>query len=162
MKSNKGYFLIEYVISISILFFISSFLINSFILSKNTLNKVSDKIELINHSIEISNQIDKIISNSKGVISMTKSYIKLKYKDDYYNEDKVILFKSNIDKVFINDLNLNGTLKPGGYEIGAYVEDMIVSINGQIVSVKLKLKKNESVYETNFDIFIKNANEISF
>jgi len=157
MKSNKGYFLIEYVISISILLFISSFLVGTFVFCKNISNKLSDKIELINHSIEINNQIDKIISNSKGILSISKSYIKLKYKDDFFKEDKVILFRSNIDKVFINDLNLNGTLKPGGYEIGAYVDDLNVIINGQIATVNLKLKKDKVFYESTFDIFIKNS-----
>ena len=116
-------------------------------------------------------QINKTIENSDGIISIrdlngntisgdTPSYvnvnsIKCKYKNSYRHvKDKEISYKRN-HKLFINTLNSRGNSESGGYEIGDYVDFISVMIQGNKVSVKLSLSKNNEKYETYFKSYIK-------
>lgn len=155
--NNKGYLLIEYVVSIAIIVFIGTFLVNSYFLTQNIVTNIKDKNELITQAIEITDQIDKLVANSKGILSIDKSAIQLKYKGDDCYEDKEIIFRQSTNKVAVNNLYYNGNSKPGGYEIGAYVEGFDATVNGQIIDITLKLKKGNSTYETEFSTYIMNS-----
>ena len=81
--------------------------------------------------------------------------IKCKYKNSYRDvKDKEISYKRN-HKLFINTLNSRGNSESGGYEIGDYVDFISVMIQGNKVSVKLSLSKNNEKYETYFKSYIK-------
>ncbi|MFI3209818.1 MAG: hypothetical protein R3Y64_02000 [Peptostreptococcaceae bacterium] len=155
--NNKGYLLIEYIVSITIIAFIGTFLVNSYFLAKNIMINVYDKREIMSQALEISDYIDKLIANSKGIISIDDNFIKLKYKEYDFDEDKVIIFRDTTQKVAVNNLYMDGSTKPGGYEIGAYVYDFDASFDGQIIDITLKLKKGNSTYETEFSTYIMNS-----
>lgn len=161
MKNSKGYFLLEYIISFSIIIIISSVIIDVFLLAKKYSLNLEDNVELYQQSFEIQNSIDKIISNSSGIIDINNDSSSLNIKLKYIGElDQEIIFRKNLNKIFFNTLNLDGSSKPGGYEIGCYIDNINIKVSecGQIVDISLKLSKNKSIYETKFSTYIKNLN----
>lgn len=171
MKNRKGYLLLESVISLFIIVTISLSLYSLLLFSNKYQKSIQDNVELYEQGEEMCFQINKIIENSDGIISIcdvngntacgdTSSYIKinsikLKYKNQYRNEkDKEVSYKSN-KKLFINTLNNSGNSEVGGYEIGDYVDFISVMIKGNKISVKLSLNKNNEKYETTFKSYIK-------
>lgn len=176
MKRRKGYLLLESVISLSIIMILISISYYLLFFCMSTKTRIEDKIELQQQASEISKYIEEVIGNSKGVISIgSKSSedsnrlietnsIKCKYNDDSSNnkniKDKEISLKEDKSKLFINTLNYLGNSESGGYEIGDYIDKMYASVyeDGNFVKVKLKLSKNNQIYETEFDVFIRNFN----
>ena len=171
MKNKKGYLLLEIVISSFIVITISISLYTLLLHSSKYKTSVEDRVELYEQGEEMCFQINKTIENSDGIISIrdlngntisgdTPSYvnvnsIKCKYKNSYRNvKDKEISYKRN-HKLFINTLNSRGNSESGGYEIGDYVDFISVMIQGNKVSVKLYLSKNNEKYETYFKSYIK-------
>ena len=92
MKCKKGYILIESVITLSIIMILSSIIYLILDLSLNMKSNIEDKIELQQQAIEITNYIDELIGNSKGIIGiiskeeinnfLSVTSIKCKYKED--------------------------------------------------------------------------------
>lgn len=171
MKNRKGYLLLESVISLFIIVIISLSLYTFLFFSNKYKKSIEDKVELYEQGEEMCFQINKIIENSDGIISIcdlngnamhgdTSSYIKInsikcKYKNQYRNvKDKEISYKSN-KKLFINTLNNSGNSEVGGYEIGDYVDFFSVKIEKNKISIKLNLSKNDEKHETIFKSYIK-------
>ncbi len=160
MKNNRGYFLLEYIISFSLLIIISSIIIDTLYISRKYNINLEDSVELYQQSIEITNSIDKLISNSSGIINIDNNNSSFRIKLKYIGElNQEIIFRKNLNKIFFNTLNLDGSSKPGGYEIGCYIDDIYIKVSecGQIVDISLKLSKNKSIYETSFSTYIKNS-----
>ena len=167
MKCKKGYILIESVITLSIIMILSSIIYLILDLSLNMKQNIEDKIELQQQAIEITNYIDELIGNSKGIIGiiskeeinnfLSVTSIKCKYKeDDNKLKDKEIKFIPSSNKLFIKDVTASS-----GYEIGDYVDKILISKqnSGKIIDIKLELSKNKQVYKTNFTIDIINFKE---
>lgn len=167
MKYKKGYILIESVITLSIIMILSSIIYLILDLSLNMKSNIEDKIELQQQAIEITNYIDELIGNSKGIIGiiskeeinnfLSVTSIKCKYKeDDNKLKDKEIKFIPSSNKLFIKDVTASS-----GYEIGDYVDKILISKqnSGKIIDIKLELSKNKQVYKTNFTIDIINFKE---
>ena len=171
MKSRKGYLLLESIVSLFVIIILSTSLY-SILMFCNEYKKVTeDKVELYEQSEEICLQINRLIENSKGIISIrdfsgntivgdNNSYIKVvsvkcKYRDEYNNvKDKEISFKNN-NKLFINTLNSSGNSEVGGYEIGDYVKFLSIKKDKNKISVKISLFKNNQEYETEFHSYIR-------
>ena len=147
MKCKKGYILIESVITLSIIMILSSIIYLILDLSLNMKSNIEDKIELQQQAIEITNYIDELIGNSKGIIGiiskeeinnfLSVTSIKCKYKeDDNKLKDKEIKFIPSSNKLFIKDVTASS-----GYEIGDYVDKILISKqnSGKIIDIKLKL-----------------------
>lgn len=176
MNRREGYLLLESIISLSIIMILISLSYYLLFFCIDTKTRIEDKIELQQQASEISKYIEEIIGNSKGIISIgsksnedsTKlietNSIKCKYKDESTNDknikDKEISLKENKSKLFINTLNYLGNSESGGYEIGDYIDKMYASVyeDGNFVKIKLKLSKNDQIYETEFDVYIRNFN----
>ncbi len=167
MKHRKGYILIESVITLSIVGILLSIIYSVVDLSINMKSNIEDKIELQQQAMEITDYIDELIGNSKGIIGVVSkeetddflsvTSIKCKYKEENNNlKDKEIKFTPSSNKVFIKDITASS-----GYEIGDYVDKLMISKNnsGKIIDIKLKLSKNTQVYETNFTVDIINFNK---
>lgn len=167
MKYRKGYILIESVITLSIIMILSSIIYLILDLSINIKSNIEDKIELQQQAMEITNYIDELIGNSKGIISiiskeeisnfLSVTSIKCKYKEDGNKlQDKEIKFIPSSNKLFIKDVTASS-----GYEIGDYVDKVLISKqnSGKIIDVKLELSKNKQVYKTKFTIDIINFKE---
>ena len=167
MKHRKGYILIESVITLSIVGILLSIIYSVVDLSINMKSNIEDKIELQQQAMEITDYIDELIGNSKGIIGVVSkeeiddflsvTSIKCKYKEENNNlKDKEIKFIPSSNKVFIKDITASS-----GYEIGDYVDKLMISKNnsGKIIDIKLKLSKNTQVYETNFTVDIINFNK---
>ena len=167
MKRRKGYTLIESVITLSIVAILSSIIYSILYLSINMKSSIEDKVELQQQAMEITDYIDELIGNSKGIIGVVSkeeindflsvTSIKCKYKqDDNDLKDKEIKFTPSSNKLFIKDVSASS-----GYEIGDYVDKIMISKNnnGKIVDIKLFLSKNKQIYETNFTVDIINFNK---
>lgn len=182
MKNRNGYLLLEGISSLSIIATIKLVLGSLLIVCMNIKVRIEDKVELQQQGLEITKHIKSTIEKSKGIISIqfndideinedndcfvSVNSIKCRYKNEYenitsLNKNKEISFKKNLNKLFINTLNLNNQSEPGGYEIGNYVDCIYVekNINDKFVKIKLKLSKNSEVYETNFKVYIRNLQE---
>ena len=82
--------------------------------------------------------------------------IKCKYNDSSNKlQDKEIKFVPSSNKLFIKDVTASS-----GYEIGDYVDKILISKENsdKIIDIKLNLSKNKQVYETKFTIDIINFN----
>lgn len=167
MKYKKGYILIESVVVLSIIIILSSIIYSIVYISINIKSNIEDKIELQQQAMEITDYIDELIGNSKGIIGviskeeindfLSVTSIKCKYKDSSNNlKDKEIKFIPSSNKLFIKDITASS-----GYEIGDYVDKVMISKNnsGKIIDIKLKLSKNKQIYETNFTVDIINFNK---
>ena len=99
-----------------------------------------------------------MIRNSKGIIGVTSkedinnflsvTSIKCKYKEENNNlQDKEIKFIPSSNKLFIKDI-----FSSSGYEIGDYVDKILISKdnNGKIIDIKLILSKNKQIYESRY------------
>ena len=156
MKCKKGYILIESVITLSIIMILSSIIYLILDLSLNMKSNIEDEIELQQQAIEITNYIDELIGNSKGIIGiiskeeinnfLSVTSIKCKYKED---DNK------------LKDKEIKDVTASSGYEIGDYVDKILISKqnSGKIIDIKLELSKNKQVYKTNFTIDIINFKE---
>ena len=71
MKYRKGYILIESVITLSVIMILASIIYSIVHLSINIKLNIEDKIELQQQAMEITNYIDELIGNSKGIIGIT-------------------------------------------------------------------------------------------
>ncbi|SCH10461.1 Uncharacterised protein [uncultured Clostridium sp.] len=178
MKNKKGYLLIESIVALSIVATIILVLTSLLIVCIDAKTKIEDKVELQQQGLEISKHIKSTIEKSKGIIGIeldnleevyedsmhynSVKSIKCKYKDNngIINtsvKNKEISLKKNTNKIFINTLNLASQSEPGGYEIGDYVECIYVGdIDDKSINIKLKLNKNNEVYETKFKVHIRN------
>ena len=177
MKNNKGYLLLETVISLSIIGTLLVVLYTSLIFCINAKSSIEDKLEIQQQGLEISKHIKSTIEKSKGIIGVTYNNlnsndfrgvtsIKCKYKgkDDLSNssiKNKEISYKKNLKKLFINTLNSKNQSESGGYEIGDYVENIYVyrDDDKRFLTIKLMLRKNEQIYENQFKVFIRNFEE---
>ena len=157
MKYRKGYILIESVITLSVIMILASIIYSIVHLSINIKLNIEDKIELQQQAMEITNYIDELIGNSKGIIGITSkeeinnflsvTSIKCKYKDSSNKlQDKEIKFIPSSNKLFIKDVT------------GDYVDKVLISKENsdKIIDIKLKLSKNKQIYETKFTIDIIN------
>lgn len=164
MKYKKGYVLIESVITLSIMMILVSLIYSIIHVSINIKTNIEDKIELQQQANEITNYIDELIRNSKGIIGvaskeeinnfLSATSIKCKYKEENNNlQDKEIKFIPSSNKLFIKDI-----FSSSGYEIGDYVDKILISKNnnGKIIDIKLILSKNKQIYETRFTVDIVN------
>lgn len=173
MKSKKrGYLLLEGIVSLFIIVTLSLSFYYILFFSNNYKNMIQNKVELHEQGEEISFQINKLLENSKGIISIrdtngktifedNKSYIKAesikcRYRDEYNKteKDREISFKRN-NKLFINTLNSGGGSEAGGYEIGDYVDSINIINNNNKISIKLYLSKGSQKYETEFNSYIR-------
>ena len=164
MKHKNGYVLIESVITLSIIMILSSIVYSIFNLTINIKSNIEDKIELQQQAAEIVDYIDELISNSKGILGITSkekideflsvTSIKCKYKDNTNKlHDKEIKFIPSSNKLFIKDVTAYS-----GYEIGDYVDKILISsnYNDKIIDIRLELSKNKQVYKTKFTVDILN------
>lgn len=168
MKCRKGYLLIESVLTLSLIVVLSSILYYMLFFCLNLKSTIEDKIELQQQGLEITNHIEKIIGESKGIINFNSpvlvpvTSIKCKYTSgNIVNnsvKDKELSLKTDKSKLFINTLNSYGNSEIGGYEIGDYIDNIYMSLNEnkKVANIKLKLSKNNQNYETNFSVYIKN------
>jgi type II secretory pathway component PulJ len=164
--NNKGYILLEQLLSLA-LASILIFTINSFMFQ--TLNikiKIEDKMELQQQAFEINKYIEDVIGNSKEIIAINTNSsgnttsIKCRYKDDLNSskKNKEISFKADKKKIFINTLNSANNSESGGEEIGDYVENIKATLSNdkKCVNIKISLKKNETTYKKEFNVYIRN------
>ena len=164
MKARQGYILLEVIVCTFIMSIIIMALYSVTISAINTKDNIEDKIELQQQAMEITNYIDELIGNSKGIIGITSkeeinnflsvTSIKCKYKDSSNKlQDKEIKFIPSSNKLFIKDVTASS-----GYEIGDYVDKVLISKENsdKIIDIKLKLSKNKQIYETKFTIDIIN------
>ncbi|QJA09153.1 hypothetical protein HF520_09400 [Romboutsia sp. CE17] len=178
MKSSKGYLLLESIVSLTLIATLTLTLYSLLIFSIKVSASIEDKVELQQQGLEMSKHIKSLIEKSKGIISVeydniesikedgieykSAKSIKCRYKSDLENsnssvKNKEISYKYNQKKLFINSLKANNQSDIGGYEIGDYVERMYVSNkDDKFIDVKLRLCKNNEVYETKFKVYIRN------
>lgn len=172
MKNKKGYILLETIVSISIILILALSLYSILLICKDYKQAIEDKIELYEQGQEMSMQINRLIENSKGVLSVKSldnktitgnisSFVKIKsLKCKYRDEDNLTVkdrelsYKSN-KKLFINTLNINGSSESGGYEIGDYVDYVSVRINDNKITILLSLVKNKEEYQTEIHSYIR-------
>lgn len=172
MKYKNGFLLLESIVSLSLIVILVSLLYSLLFFCLNMKNNVEDKVELQQQALEITNYIEKVICDSYGIINEDLSYnskdlisvtsIKCKYRNsETINnsvKDKEISLKKDKKKLFINTLNKLGQSEQGGYEIGDYVDNLYIAVyeNGRIAKIKLELSKNNQIYNTEFDLYIRN------
>lgn len=178
MKNKNGYLLLESVVSLSIIVTLCLVLYSLLAFCINTNKSIEDKIEIQQQALEIGKHIKSTIEKSKGIISVkydnsdtineeginlkSTTSIKCKYRSE--NEptnsavkNKEISYKINSKKIFINTLNSKDQSEVGGYEIGDYVDKIYVfEDNNKFINIKLKLCKNNEIYETKFKVYIRN------
>lgn len=175
MKRRNGFILLESIVSISIIVVLVSILYYLLFLCINIKENIESKIELQQQAIELENYIQKIIGESKGILNtelnqnsidlVSVKSIKCRYRDKYTPnntiKDKEISLKTNTNKLFINTLNKYGYSESGGYEIGDYIDNMYIALyeDGRIARLKLELSKNNQIYNTEFEIYIRNIEE---
>lgn len=172
MKRKDGFLLLEGIISLSLIAILVSLLYYLLFFCLNVKDTVEDKIELQQQAIEMTNYIEKIIGDCKGIMNtelnnnskdmISVKSIKCKYKDEEIInsdiKDKEISLKEDKNKLFINTLNKYGQSESGGYEIGDYIDNLYISLyeNGRLAKLRLDLSKNNQTYSTEFDIYIRN------
>lgn len=172
MKRRNGFLLLESIVSLSLIVILVSMLYYLLFFCINIKDTVEDKIELQQQATEMSNYIEKIIGDSKGILNteidknsnelVSVTSIKCKYRDetiiDNSIKDKEVSLKTTNNKLFINTLNKQGQSESGGYEIGDYIDKIYIALyeNGRFAKLKLELSKNNQKYETEFDIYIRN------
>ena len=171
MKSRKGYLLLECIVSLFVIIILSTSLYSILMFCNGYKEVIEDRVELYEQSEEIGLQINRLIENSKGIISIrdlggntitgdNNSYIKVvsikcKYRDEYNTvKDKEISFKNN-NKLFINTLNSSGNSEVGGYEIGDYVKFLSFKKDKNKISIKIYLCKDNEKYETELHSYIR-------
>lgn len=178
MKNNKGYLLLESIMSLAIIGTLLIAIYTSLIFCIESKTSIEDKIEIQQQGLEMSKHIKSTIEKSKGIISVTYNdensndnfkgitSIKCNYKgkDGLSNssiKNKEISYKKNSKKLFINTLNSKNQSESGGYEIGDYVENIYVykDNNPKFLTIKLRLGKNNQIYENQFKVFIRNFEE---
>jgi len=178
MKNNKGYLLLESIMSLSIIGTLLIVIYISLIFCIESKTSIEDKVEIQQQALEMTKHIKSTIEKSKGIISVTYNNlniednfkgvtsIKCKYKgkDDLSNvsiKNKEISYKKSSKKLFINTLNSKNQSESGGYEIGDYVENIYVyrHDNEKFLTIKLRLRKNNQTYENQFKVFIRNFEE---
>lgn len=168
MNNQKGYLLLESVVSLLVISILILLMYSLLVFSINLKETAEDRVELQQQAIEVSKKIEDIIENSvkienigcsSGEFSSVKS-IKCKYiyrGDVKFKEGtKEIILKDSRSKLFINSFSPT-TGEMGEYEIGDYVDEMRVAIsnNGACANVILKLSKNKQKYETRLTIYLK-------
>ncbi|MGL5347441.1 MAG: hypothetical protein ACRDA3_08815 [Peptostreptococcaceae bacterium] len=172
MKRKKGFLLLESIVSLSLIVILVSLLYSLLFFCLNMKNNVEDKIELQQQALEITNYIEKVIGDSYGIINKDLNYnskdlipvisIKCRYRNGENIEntikDKEISLKKDTKKLFINTLNKLGQSEQGGYEIGCYIDNLYIAVyeNGRLAKIKLELSKNNQIYDTEFDLYIRN------
>lgn len=168
MKNNRGYLLLESVISLSIIMILSLSLYSILLFTTNYKETVEDRVELYEQGEEIEIQVNRLIENSKGIISINNlvingsspyidvESIKCRYKDEnnIKVKDRELSFKRN-KKLFINTLNNGGNSEVGGYEIGDYVDYIGVKVDNNKITIRLRLSKNDEKYEKVFYSYIR-------
>lgn len=180
MKLKKGYILLDIVISIFIMSIIITGLYSVTFNAINSKSTIEDKIELNQQLEEMEFQIKSLVENCINIINITTidgkiveslqenqvydvSSIKLNFaiNDNDINlqtkkDNQEINFKTNTKKVFINSLYDNNSNKPGGYEIGDYVESIKIKMkSSKLVCITLCLQKNKINLEKEIEMFIK-------
>lgn len=167
MERRKGYLLIESVLTLSLIVLLTSILYYLLFFCINLKNTIESRIELQQQSMEMTNQIEKIIGESNGIMNYnytnltSVTSIKCKYTNEDTNnsiKDKELSLKKDRSKLFVNTLNKYGNSEIGGYEIGDYIDHIYISLDdgGRLVNIRLELSKNNQKYESNFSIYIKN------
>lgn len=175
MKNKGGYLLLESIISLFLISTLVLMLCSLLLLCINSKINLEDKIELQQQASEMSRHIEEVIGNSMGIISIkpvknTQNSdftdvisIKCRYKDDILMtntgiKDKEISLKENLDKLFINTVNRYGVSEAGGYEVGDYIDNLLIDISkdNKCAKIKLKLSKNKQTYETEFKVYMRN------
>ena len=137
-RKSSGHLTLDYTGSIS-----SSTSIRNMLKTGNTAN-LKDALTPSSYTI-----LKEEINNFLSVTS-----IKCKYKDSSNKlQDKEIKFIPSSNKLFIKDVTASS-----GYEIGDYVDKVLISKENsdKIIDIKLKLSKNKQIYETKFTIDIIN------
>ena len=71
MKNNKGYLLLETIISLSIIGTLLVVLYTSLIFCINAKSSIEDKLEIQQQGLEISKHIKSTIEKSEGIIGVT-------------------------------------------------------------------------------------------
>lgn len=172
MKRRNGFLLLESIVSLSLIIILVSMLYYLLFFCINIKESVEDRIELQQQAIELTNYIEKIIGDSKGILNtelnknsynlVSVTSIKCKYRDDdIINnsiKDKELSLKTDKNKLFVNTLNKQGLSESGGYEIGDYIDKMYIALyeNGRLAKLKLELSKNNQKHKIEFDIYIRN------
>lgn len=177
MKSKGGFLLLESVMTLAFSTTLLMIIYSLLFMCLNMNKTIEDKVELQQQAAEMTKQIDKVIGDSKGIINISikgNDYnqfknvvsIKCKYKDtstihDSSIKDKEISLKENLDKLFINTLNIHGESERGGYEIGDYIDNLFISISEdeKYANIRLELSKNKESYNTEFKVYISNLEE---
>lgn len=172
MKCKNGFLLLESIVSLSLIVILISLLYSLLFFCLNIKNTVEDNVELQQQAMEVTNYIEKVIGDSYGIMNKELNYnskeltpvtsIKCKYKDDKVInsavKNKEISLKQDKKKLFINTLSNSGQSEQGGYEIGDYIDNLYIAVyeEGRIAKIKLELSKNSKVYDTQFDIYLRN------
>ncbi|MBQ3421106.1 MAG: hypothetical protein IJH34_05465 [Romboutsia sp.] len=163
MKNNKGYLLLESIMSLVIIGTLLIAIYTSLIFCIKSKASIEDKVEIQQQALEISKHIKSTIEKSKGIISVTYNYENSNdnFKGITSIKNKEISYKKNSKKLFINTLNSKNQSESGGYEIGDYVESIYVykDNNPKFLTIKLRLGKNNQIYENQFKVFIRNFEE---
>lgn len=168
MSDDKGYILFESIVGIFIILTISSILTTLTYSIFVIKNKIENRLEIQQQSLEIDRSIKNIIGNSKEILINENYYsslksikdIKCKHEDTEFGiEGKAISFNKNTNKIFIKNLRYDGAIEGAGYEIGCYVDDLKISVSddGQIANIQLELSKGNENYKTNNTIYLKNS-----
>lgn len=175
MKNRGGYLLLDSIISLALTSTLILILSSLLLCTINARDSIEDKIELQQQAAEISKHIEAVIGDSMGILDINTrqtthtnnkilnnaTSIKCKYRDDSLNlnvKDKEISLKSNNSKLFINTINKHGVSESGGYEIGAYIDNMYIGMSNdnKCANIKLELSKGRQTYETEFKVYIRN------
>ena len=158
--NKNGYMIIEGVLSISIMLIITGLIYQLLFYNVKIKEDIENNTELQQQALESISHIEKIIQKSRGIINIKEcgsfenlnkvKAIKCRYKteDSVGIKDKEILYKSQYDKLFINNLSSGGGSLSGGYEIGDYITNLYIGINESrdMVKVKVELEKNKYNY----------------
>ena len=118
----------------------------------NVSKKVLEDLKEANFLLKDPDFADFAKEEINNFLSVTS--IKCKYKDSSNKlQDKEIKFIPSSNKLFIKDVTASS-----GYEIGDYVDKVLISKENsdKIIDIKLKLSKNKQIYETKFTIDIIN------
>ena len=180
MKARQGYILLEVIVCTFIMSIIIMALYSVTISAINTKDNIEDKIELNQQAEEMEYHIKNIVENSINIINITttdnevietlqenKTYnvlsIKLNFKSDDENinsknkkDNQEISFKRDIKKIFVNTLYDDNSNKPGGYEIGDYVESIKIKMESpKLICVIINLEKDKVILDKEMKLLIK-------
>ena len=167
--NNKGFTLIELILSISLSMLIGACIFNVLIFNKNIFNMTSSAIEIQQQSQFLKEFIEDKLYISSGIDSIVDINGKtIKYEDFKEGSINEVIFTiSNINQSIYWD-KMKGkvfyrkNMSYNGYEIGDYVEGIRIKKvnNGRGIHVYIRTKRKGKDLQSDFLVYFRNYNTV--